>query len=33
LDGVHLNSKGAELVVDQYTTVIEQLLLQEVTVH
>jgi len=33
LDGVHLNSKGAELVVEEYTAVIEQLQLQETTVH
>ncbi|MFJ5564175.1 hypothetical protein [Lysinibacillus xylanilyticus] len=33
LDGVHLNSNGAELVVEEYTAVIEQLQLQEVTVH
>lgn len=33
LDGVHLNSKGAGLVVGEYTAVIEQLQLQEATVH
>lgn len=29
LDGVHLNSKGAELVMEEYTAVIERLQLQE----
>jgi len=33
LDEVHLNSNGAELVVEEYTAVIEQLQLQEATVH
>ena len=33
LDGVHLNSKGAELVMEEYSSVIEQLQLQEATVH
>jgi len=33
LDGVHLNNKGAELVVEQYTAFIEKLQLQEATIH
>lgn len=33
LDGIHLNSKGAELVVEEYSAVIKRLQLQEDPVH
>lgn len=33
LDGIHLNSKGAELVVEEYSAVIKRLQLQEHPVH